>query len=365
MKRFFLKLRTFRFKKEFALRFCLLLLAFLSGVVCLTLCFRLLSDGLGESRKTVVAASFLVFFLLAMLSMVSTYSTLLKLSVHTDRRLQNMEKHNDTLRMIEKTQPFQKVLTDCLEYFNTASEGEYSARLLQKQAELDSMQSQINPHFLYNTLDSIRGQAMAEHAANCAKMIEMLSKIFRYTISRHDDALPLAEELENIENYMRLQQYRFSDKFEWSVKIEEEEKELLGCSLPKLTLQPIVENALIHGLEDVRSNGVIEIVIFRTQSRLMIQIADNGRGMDIKTLCKLNRHLEKSDYFIKQKLISGQAKGLGLVNVNARIKMLFGDPYGLTVYSTAGTGTNVQIALPLEWAPNGEDAGHAKGNSAH
>lgn len=185
-----------------------------------------------------------------------------------------------------------------------------------------------------------------------ADMIQSLSKIFRYTIGKHDDTVSLKSELENIENYMSLLQCRFQNRFEWKIIIDDDSDDILLYNVPKLTLQPIVENAIKHGIDSIAGHGYIEIKIYSTQTRLIITISDNGPGMDIMKLDSLNESFEKSYYSSKSPIPSGKSTGMGLLNVNARLKLLYGDSYGLTAFSAAGSGAKIQIILPLKRSLN-------------
>ncbi len=150
---------------------------------------------------------------------------------------------------------------------------------------------QINPHFLYNTLDSIRGLALMQNSLEIANLLKSLSNIFRYSISNKQDVVTLTEELNHLNNYLTIQQYRFQDKFEFVTEFDEPPERFLTCQIPKLTVQPIVENAIFHGLETKRGRGIIHFYIYRTASRLIIEIKDNGNGMDDETLRRLNEKL--------------------------------------------------------------------------
>ena len=222
---------------------------------------------------------------------------------------------------------------------------EYTASLLIKQAELNALQTQINPHFLYNTLDSIRGLALIEGQENIAKMTKALSGLFRYSISKTEDLSTFREELKNVENYMIIQQLRFSNKFVCITDIElSEETEILDCALPKLTIQPIVENAVYHGLETKLGKGTIVISAYTTEKRLVISIEDDGIGMNQENVEAINQKLMAGNIIYRDK--DEKSTSIALVNVSDRIKLFFGDEYGLKVLSTPNIGTTVEIVLP-------------------
>lgn len=219
--------------------------------------------------------------------------------------------------------------------------------LSKKQAEYLALQNQINPHFLYNTLEGIRSEAILSGMDSVAEMTEALATFFRYTISKVDHLVTLEDELANIENYYVIQQYRFGSKLSLSIEYEEDdEMESLGCMIPKLTLQPIVENSIYHGLEEKVGNGRLSIKIARMEQRILITVSDDGVGMPKEKLDELNRKMCTAH--LEDVQVQGEKKGsIAVVNVNNRIKLLFGEEYGLYFYSTPGIGTDVEITLPV------------------
>lgn len=218
---------------------------------------------------------------------------------------------------------------------------ESNAQLMKKQAELDALQSQINPHFLYNTLEAIRGQASEYGLQDIEMMTRSLSKLFRYSISNHNTLVTLKEELDNVDNYLYIQHLRFNNKF---TKVSRIDKDALDYMVPKLIIQPIVENAIYHGLEMKIGQGQIVISAYITETRLIINIHDDGLGINEDNLRKLNATLSEGNTQIKPHT---KGSSIGLRNVNARIRLTFGESYGLNVYSTESVGTDVQLKLPL------------------
>lgn len=215
-----------------------------------------------------------------------------------------------------------------------------------RQAQYLALQNQINPHFLYNTLESIRSEAMEAGMESVVCMTEALAHFFRYTISNMENMVTLEEELDNINTYFLIQKYRFEERIGLTIEYDEEEHDLLNhCLLPKLTLQPVVENSIIHGIERKMGFSTVRIVLRCTEKRLIIQVSDDGIGMQPEALDDLNRKLNQSLF---ESLHNKKKKGgIALVNVNNRIHLIFGEEYGMTVYSTPGVGTDVMIELPL------------------
>ncbi|WP_349948251.1 histidine kinase [Lacrimispora sp. BS-2] len=219
-----------------------------------------------------------------------------------------------------------------------------------KQAEYLALQNQINPHFLYNTLEGIRSEALSLGVDSIAEMTEALATFFRYTISNVDHLVNLEDELANIENYYYIQQFRFGKKLQLNIQYayseELDEMEILQYRLPKLTLQPVVENSIYHGIERKIGEGHLIIKILVTDSRLIIKVSDDGLGMEADRVRKLNEKL-KSLSLDDVNPDMDRKGGIAIQNVNNRIKLLFGEEYGIHVYSQVGAGTDVEISLPL------------------
>lgn len=219
-------------------------------------------------------------------------------------------------------------------------DSEYTAGIMKKQAEIDALQSQINPHFLYNTLESIRGQAIVEEVEGIEKMVKALADIFRYSITNKNAMVRLEEELKNIDNYLNIQQFRFDNKFIVTKEIEEDTK---NCLIPKLVIQPLVENAIIHGLETKPGKGTIKISAISTTDSITISVEDDGEGIDKDTLEAINESLAHG---VSLKNTKDIKVGLGLININERIKLIFDSSYGLKIYSIKQMGTKVELRIP-------------------
>ena len=218
-------------------------------------------------------------------------------------------------------------------------------KLNKRQAQYLALQNQINPHFLYNTLESIRSEAMEAGITNVMNMTEALADFFRYTISKVENMVTLEEELQNVRTYFYIQQYRFEDRLDLSIEFEDEMESLYNALLPKLTLQPVVENSIIHGIERKLGKGTVRILVRRTGERLLIQISDDGVGMPAETLNMINRRLNQPVFENVQ--AAGEKGGIAIVNVNNRIHLICGEEYGMSMYSTEGVGTDVLISLPF------------------
>lgn len=232
---------------------------------------------------------------------------------------------------------------DVWQQFDQILDKQNIIQLSTKHAELLALQNQINPHFLYNTLEAIRGDALSEGMDEIADTTEALSTFFRYTISDTGNLVTLEDELENIENYFKIQKYRFGEKLCLQVDFPEDYAKLLQCKVPKLTLQPIVENAVYHGLESKDTGGLVLISIDSTRSKLLISIQDDGVGLPEFELQKLNERLAQPE----EKPAEKKKGSIALTNVSRRIKLLFGEEYGIHLFSIPGVGTDVQVTVPV------------------
>lgn len=217
------------------------------------------------------------------------------------------------------------------------------AELERKQAELSFLQSQINPHFLCNTFDSIKGLAALHGETEIRSMANDLSLLFRYSI-RPGERVPLRDELDAVERYVRIQKTRFGERFAVCYDISEETREL---SVPKMILQPLVENAIIHGVEVLDRDGRLVVESERVGDSLILRVRDNGGGMDPEKLERMQRKLAGAQ-LERDKDIVGYRAGIGVVNVNNRIRLTYGEGYGVTIDSCLGQGTVVTLRMRAE-----------------
>ncbi|PWM24232.1 MAG: sensor histidine kinase [Oscillospiraceae bacterium] len=209
-----------------------------------------------------------------------------------------------------------------------------------RKSELDVLQSQINPHFLYNTLDSIVWMIENERYADAIVMVTSLARLFRISLSRGRNLITVSEELEHARHYLTIQKMRFKNKFTTEIRAE---PEALSCETVKLVVQPIVENAIYHGMEYADGDGEILIHAYREGDDLLIDVSDNGPGMPQETVDRLLQ--EKTGPSNPSK----RGSGIGLRNVHQRIRLTYGEPYGLEIQSEPDEGTTVRIRLP--WRP--------------
>lgn len=212
-----------------------------------------------------------------------------------------------------------------------------------RKSEFDTLQSQINPHFLYNTLDIIVWMIENEQKAEAVKVVTALARFFRISLSKGKSIILVKDELEHVRNYLMIQQMRFKNKFTYTIEAEPDTLELASL---KLMLQPLVENAIYHGMEFMDGDGEIEVRVSREGENLWFVIRDNGLGMTREqVLSLLSEHPH---------VTSRRGSGIGVKNVNERIRLYFGEEYGLLIESEPDEGTVIRIHLPA--VPYGEIA---------
>ena len=210
-----------------------------------------------------------------------------------------------------------------------------------RHAELRLLQEQINPHFLYNTLDTIVWLIEGDDPDKAVDMVVALSEFFRLVLSKGKEYISIREEKEHIRGYLEIQQVRYRDILDYEINID---PELYQYKILKLTLQPLVENSLYHGIKYKRAKGKIWITgemqrgASPKEDRILLCVQDNGVGMDEEELRRLRTEISKP--------CKETEKGFGLANVNERIRMNFGMEYGMTIESERGGGTKVSVAIP-------------------
>lgn len=206
-----------------------------------------------------------------------------------------------------------------------------------RKSEFDSLQAQINPHFLYNTLDIIVWQIENEKQSEAVHTVTALARFFRLSLGKGKNIVTVRDEIDHVKNYLMIQHMRFKNKFDYEFDIAEDVLELPSL---KLMLQPLVENAIYHGMEFMDGDGMITVKAWREEDELYLSVADNGLGMTE----------DKVEMILTGESTSGNGRGsgIGVKNVNERIKLYFGEAYGLTIDSEPDEGTTVIIHLPAK-----------------
>lgn len=204
-------------------------------------------------------------------------------------------------------------------------------------AEMNVLQAQIKPHFMYNTLDTIRWMAEEHNEEDIVEIIESFTNLLRISLSKGREIITVEEEMKYIESYLIIQKIRYEDKLNYNIEFD---KNMLNYKLIKLILQPLIENAIYHGIKEKRGAGKIDIIGKVKEDMLYFLICDNGKGIEEELLRKINGMI--SDGKVDDKKI-----GYGIFNVNERIKIMYGEKYGLNYKSTYGEGTIVEVRHPI------------------
>lgn len=297
-----------------------------------------------------ITADYNEFRVFAIFIMLFAIFTLISINMFVSSRIAN------PIRALEKSV---KELEDGVGKFNIPEKGSYEIQHLGKaiksmikqmnqlmdnvmkeqeskrKSELNALQAQINPHFLYNTLDSIIWMIENENYDGAIIMVTALARFFRISLSKGKNVITLKDELEHARNYLTIQNIRYKNKFTYNIEAEED---TLNLTSIKLIIQPLIENAIYHGMEYMSGDGDILVKSYKKEEDLYIDIIDNGLGMP----------QEVADSLLTANNINHQKKGsgIGLRNVHERIKLYFGDEYGLEVYSEPDEGTTIRIHMP-------------------
>lgn len=257
---------------------------------------------------------------------------------HFDQRISEAE--------LEELKPLSNSLNDMAGQLERLIEQVREEEEKLKIAELKTLQAQINPHFLYNTLDTILWQAEADDSESVIRTTQALSNFFRISLSSGEEWIPLYKEVEHLEGYLIIQKTRYRDILHYEIHIDED---ILNCTVLKLLLQPLVENALYHGIKNKRGGGSIIVSGKREGNRIRFCIKDTGRGMDEEMLASVRESIRKGSSAKVRK--GGSGSGFGLSNVNMRICLYYHQQDGIDIQSDAG-GTTVEFSVPI--IENGE-----------
>ena len=302
------------------------------------------TDELAVERRTQIITSLIIaFFCCALIAfaVLAVYSKIVNAPVLSlMKAMKRFEKHTDNFTYSGGTETVKEiqVLSDSFAHMSVTIqnlvEKVHKEEKELRKTELKALQAQINPHFLYNTLDSI--QWMCEQGKNeeATKMVGALAKLFRISISKGRELITIKEELQHAENYLIIQSFRYRNQFSYSFNVDEG-LENYFCN--KITVQPLIENAIYHGLDRMVDEGEIKITVKQAEdceNDILITVSDNGVGMT-KEQCERILSKERSD-----------SSGIGVKNVNDRLKIYFGEKYGLSIESELDVGTSVTVRIP-------------------
>ncbi len=245
----------------------------------------------------------------------------------TDARV--VIKNNDEFGYIGTN--FNSMLDNLNELFQTNLEKQDCLRL----AELKALYAQINPHFLYNTLDSIKWLAKLNGVDDIVLIVSQLGRLLKNSINNQRDSLKISEEMALVESYLDIQKIRYGDKFDVNIQVEEV---IMQCIVPKLIIQPIVENAIVHGIEDKIGKAHLNIRAYKKGNNIIFEVIDDGVGISEEDLVRIADKTQSKNF---------QNNSIGLANVDKRIKLYYGDEYGLDITSEVNVGTITRITMPF------------------
>jgi two-component system sensor histidine kinase YesM len=259
------------------------------------------------------------------------------------KRVKNQ--HFDTMRQAESndeigqlTGEFNRMTLQIRSLINdvyVADIRQKSLELERRKAQLNALQSQINPHFLFNALETIRMRSVIKKESETAKIIHNMAKLFRSALTWKRDMVAIREEMEFVNCFLEIQQYRFGDRLTFDISVEPEAEELL---IPKFVYLPFVENACIHGVEQVKKGGHIELRIHADKEMAYFFIRDNGNGMPREQKEKIRSYLDEEEEL---------GERIGVQNVIYRLKLIYGDAFLFELESESGAGTAVRIGIPI------------------
>lgn len=297
----------------------------------------------GEVRNRILTGGILVLVVFAVVAVVAAGKITRPLK-NICTFMQQVEKGDLSLRILEtgsiEIEQLSQQLNHMIENLAQLLDKVYQEQIFKRKMALKMLHAQINPHFLYNTLDSISWMVETGRRDQAVELLESLSTIFRVTLSGGRDIIKIAEELEHAENYLRVQRIRYQDKLDYVINVDPEIKKY---EIVKITLQPLIENAIYHGIKP-KPNGRGTIVVLGRKvdpDHILLSVIDDGVGMSPEKLSALRASLIEP-----QLNLETEGKGYSVMNINSRIKLYFGSAYGLIYNSEEGAGTRVDILLP-------------------
>lgn len=286
----------------------------------------------------------IVFIIVGIASIVGSYFIARIISMTLSRPIKNLKKsmievQNGNLEGVVEIDNRNEI-GDLSHTFNEMTyeikhliEENNKEQMLKRQSEFKALQAQINPHFLYNTLDSIIWMSLADKKNEVVEMTSALAKLFRLSINKGDELITIEGEVEHVRNYLKIQKYRYDEKLTYNIYLD---PTLKALKTQKLILQPIVENALYHGIKNKLDGGHIDVMIYKEEACLKMQVKDDGVGMDDVTLESVRKLQVKSQ------------SGVGTQNVVERLRLVYGGQALVTFESELDVGTVVTIAIPMD-----------------
>jgi two-component system sensor histidine kinase YesM len=299
-----------------------------------------------EKIKTTVIFTALIAFVITFLISVLFGQRITKPILNLYKTVNRIKRGDFSLRVeIDRNDEIGRIgmnFNAMQDELQTLIETKYLNQIKLQEVELAMLYSQINPHFLYNTLDSIRSMSDYYKVEEISIMAQSLADMFRYNTKNKDEIVTLQEELVQIDSYIKIQSIRFEGKIVYNQVIDEA---LYGTPLLKMTLQPLVENAVFHGIERKRGKGTITISVMQEDSRIRLTIADDGVGISDKRLIDIRNKLKPPMQQLNERGLA-QDNGIGIVNVYSRYAIRYGEQFEFLIESKKGTGTVITLVFP-------------------
>jgi len=296
------------------------------------------------SLRTYTAALVVVSLVLMLLSLLAVYHSFSTPLVRLSRAMKAVQDQNFELQLPNDRNDEIGTLTESFNQMvnriNCLVREVYQEKLAQKNAEIEALQAQINPHFLYNTLDSINWMAIDRDEMDISRIIVALGKLMQYSMDTEQTQVTLEQEYRHLEDYLCIQQNRLENRLQYQLELPPQVRDLL---VPKLILQPLVENAIKHGIEPSQRPGLVTVRAELRDGQTVVAVQDNGRGMSAE-----------QQRAVWDSCRNGDAASIGLRNVARRLKLFFGEDSRLDIQSTLGQGTEVSVILPA----SGKDREH-------
>ncbi len=301
--------------------------------------YRLVISDVIRQKLSLFAALFAGCILLGVVIIAIVHSIVRPVKNLADTCNDIVQKEDFTLSIAD---PFGDELSELTAAFNTMTRrieyliyDVYEKKMELTSTQLQLLRSQVNPHFLYNTLETIRTKAYLSGQQELSDMTLLLANLLRYGISAPANPVTVAEEMEKLQEYIALQHHLYGDRFTVSINIE---PEILSCKMHKFVLQPLVENALYHGVNAIKTIGAVDVLGYLDGEKIIFQITDNGSGIPDDMLEDLREYMDNNN----EKFTS-----IGLKNVHRRIRLLYGEPFGVAIASEVNVGTMITVTLPL------------------
>ncbi|BBI35416.1 sensor histidine kinase [Cohnella abietis] len=318
-------------------------------------------ETINQSAQATIKAGILIGILFVVASVLLSILISLRISkpiVSLARTMRKAEIQSFELKSVKNTDEIgllEHGYNSMMQRMKELIEVEYQREIDMKTSQLRTLQAQINPHFLNNTLHLIGGMALEKDAPEIYRVTRVIGDLLRYSISTGSDLVLFGDELKHMQNYIFIQEQRFTGRCQVIVNNDETS---LEYRLPKFTLQPIVENAFEHGLQSKAGSWSVEVRIKQIRNRILIAVMDSGVGLDEDKLREIRHDMQsgnESNINLPDKEPSGRRKGIGLKNVDSRLKLHFGERSGIRIYSRKGMGTIVLFKLPMKVKGGFED----------